>query len=51
MFISKATANGNHYVREHLKYNLKVLPDVAVAGRSCHIQGHTYLQTKGSPIQ
>ena len=26
-------------------------PRRAVAGRSCHIHGHTYLQTKSSPTQ
>ena len=34
-----------------LGYTLKVLPDVVVAICSCHVHGHTYLQTKGSPTQ
>ena len=32
-------------------FNSQGTPRRAVAGRSCHIHGHTYLQTKSSPTQ
>ena len=38
MFNIKANANGNRYVREHLK----VFPDVAVAIRSCLTVKHKF---------